>query len=1308
MKRKLVNKKAIIIKLLLILIISNFGLSFAYWATNIQGSDNNSSSFVQIGAWDYEDVAVTVATFRSDYESVLALTTETVSISDKAAVEAALSAYGSLSEEAKAALASEEALLIELFTAITAYEHSIFVDFEGYAYDAGLTGTVNIDGRTWYGNGVYIANDPNYDVWMDTRSLALKTGAYFQSQDYFINGIDKITLYSGALHYDNGTSFAYKIEYELQSNPGVWLTVQEGGSDKIIDVISGTPLTYAEVMVNITEAVNIRFTPVIGNTSDYINLDNIRVYEHVVTGAFEATTFRMVYSGALALTTGTVEMSDKATVAAALSAYDLLSVEAQTDLASEKALLDSLFASIETQEAFVAATAAVVIAENSNVQSDLDDAQTLVSALPNGTEKTALQARIDDVQAIIYDIATFLSDHTSTLALTVGTVTSGDKAAIEAALADYIALSESARATLSVEKALLDSLLSEINSQIPTATLVQEFRTNHADVLALTVGTVQISDQVDIVLALDAYDSLTEDAQADLTTEKVLLDSLLREIRIQEATAAVVIAESSNVQSDLDNAQTLVSALPDGTEKTALQARIDDVQDTINTLAATALEVSTFRSDYESVLALTTETVSISDKAAVEAALSAYGSLSEEAKAALASEEALLIELFTAITAYEHSIFVDFEGYAYDAGLTGTVNIDGRTWYGNGVYIANDPNYDVWMDTRSLALKTGAYFQSQDYFINGIDKITLYSGALHYDNGTSFAYKIEYELQSNPGVWLTVQEGGSDKIIDVISGTPLTYAEVMVNITEAVNIRFTPVIGNTSDYINLDNIRVYEHVVTGAFEATTFRMVYSGALALTTGTVEMSDKATVAAALSAYDLLSVEAQTDLASEKALLDSLFASIETQEAFVAATAAVVIAENSNVQSDLDDAQTLVSALPNGTEKTALQARIDDVQAIIYDIATFLSDHTSTLALTVGTVTSGDKAAIEAALADYIALSESARATLSVEKALLDSLLSEINSQIPTATLVQEFRTNHADVLALTVGTVQISDQVDIVLALDAYDSLTEDAQADLTTEKVLLDSLLREIRIQEATAAVVIAESSNVQSDLDNAQTLVSALPDGTEKTALQARIDDVQDTINTLAAAYVDGLITSLPVSGEITLSDESLIVAARTAYESLTITQESLVMNKTLLLAAESELIALQEATAAVVIAESSNVQSDLDDAQTLVSALPNGTSKTVLQNRLSAIQDIIDVQTAVTIINNYYAANSVVVSRLSSNTIKQNAVIAKTNEILNGLNVHITITNSVYNSRTRSTYTIEIVKNDASVTVVVSVTFTR
>ncbi|MDX9691842.1 MAG: hypothetical protein RBT45_05240, partial [Acholeplasmataceae bacterium] len=390
MKKRRMNKKFIITTLMLILVISNFTLTFAFWASSILPDETQTSNTVPIGSWDFEDTEAVVLQYRTDHAYVLSLTEETVQLTDKTLVQQALSAYGLLSDEAKALLNDDYNLLLSLLNEIVALENSEFLDFEGYAYDSGLTGTVVMNGRTWYGNAVYISNDPAYDVWNDTRSLALRTNAYFESRTPFINGIDKITLYHGALNFDNGASFGFRIEYELQSNPGTWIILQEGGVDLIVDVISDNPLSFSEINVNITQSIDIRFVPVISNTSDYINLDDIRIYENVVESELEVDTFRTVYAAPLALTVSTVTISNKSSVLAALSAYDLLSFDAQNTLTLEKALLDDLLIEIELQEDYQAALNAVILAESSNLQIHVDAAQILIDLLPSGTNNTLL------------------------------------------------------------------------------------------------------------------------------------------------------------------------------------------------------------------------------------------------------------------------------------------------------------------------------------------------------------------------------------------------------------------------------------------------------------------------------------------------------------------------------------------------------------------------------------------------------------------------------------------------------------------------------------------------------------------------------------------------------------------------------------------------------------------------------------------------------------------------------------------------------------------------------------------------------
>jgi hypothetical protein len=227
--------------------------------------------------------------------------------------------------------------------------------------------------------------------------------------------------------------------------------------------------------------------------------------------------------------------------------------------------------------------------------------------------------------------------------------------------------------------------------------LVADFLAEHQTALSLTVGTVLPTDRNIVELALAAYDVLTVDAQNLLLSEKALLDNLLYQIDVVEATLAVEIAETSLLQLNHDQAFALVNALPSGTEQTDLLDRLAEVQDDIDSILD-------FETTYNDVLNLTIETVLVSDKAGVEAALASYGLLSERAKTKLTSEETLLLNLLAEIIAFENSIYLDFENSVYDSLYTGNVSIEGRTWFGNVIAISNAPAYDVWIDERSLAL----------------------------------------------------------------------------------------------------------------------------------------------------------------------------------------------------------------------------------------------------------------------------------------------------------------------------------------------------------------------------------------------------------------------------------------------------------------------------------------------------------------------------------------------------------------------------------------------------------------------------
>jgi DNA replication initiation complex subunit (GINS family) len=193
----------------------------------------------------------------------------------------------------------------------------------------------------------------------------------------------------------------------------------------------------------------------------------------------------------------------------------------------------------------------------------------------------------------------FLSAHSAILAKTPATVTLADNSAYEAAAAAYTALPYNAKILAAVVTAreTLDRLKTKLNE----LTAVNNFTTAHAAVLAKTIATIAIADEAAVDAALAAYSALSDPVKALLAAEKALLDSL--EAKIDELIASA-------------GPQALADA---------------------------------FKTTHAAILAKTTGTVTIADKAAVDAALTAYTPLSDPVKALLTTEKTLLDSLKTRI-----------------------------------------------------------------------------------------------------------------------------------------------------------------------------------------------------------------------------------------------------------------------------------------------------------------------------------------------------------------------------------------------------------------------------------------------------------------------------------------------------------------------------------------------------------------------------------------------------------------------------------------------------------------------------------
>ena len=103
----------------------------------------------------------------------------------------------------------------------------------------------------------------------------------------------------------------------------------------------------------------------------------------------------------------------------------------------------------------------------------------------------------------------FETAHDGPLGKPVATVTAADAAAVDAALADYAALSADARTLLTVEKTLLDNLKAKINEVPGTGKLAVTLWVNDDGSLAEIPEELVISKSYGETLAVRAAENLT-------------------------------------------------------------------------------------------------------------------------------------------------------------------------------------------------------------------------------------------------------------------------------------------------------------------------------------------------------------------------------------------------------------------------------------------------------------------------------------------------------------------------------------------------------------------------------------------------------------------------------------------------------------------------------------------------------------------------------------------------------------------------------------------------------------------------------
>lgn len=338
---------------------------------------------------------------------------------------------------------------------------------------------------------------------------------------------------------------------------------------------------------------------------------------------------------------------------------------------------------------------------------------------------------------------------------------------------------------------------------------------------------------------------------------------------------------------------------------------------------------------------------------------------------------------------------------------------------------------------------------------------------------------------------------------------------------------------------------------------------------------------------------------------------------------ATEAVIKAEKSLVQADLDAARLLVNPL-KGNDKINLTTRLDAVQTLIDAEVVYVKQLKEATDAVVKAEGSKLQVDVNAARTLVQSLRIVDKSSLSVRLDIIQNYIDEETSyirQLNQAVIAVEKAEGtklQIDVNAARslVAGLRDTDQTALTARLDIVQSDIDASEGGYTKQ------------VEEAIAAVVTAETSKTQQYVDSAKTLVQALR-ASDQTALMNRLNAVQNWIDS-EALYIEQLskATEAVVKAE-TSKTQTDVNAARNLVKALRESDKSLLngrldLEQVLIDSDSNYTKQVEAATTAVVKAESTKSQTDLDTARDLVSKLKDKDQES-LNDRLDALQDILN-----------------------------------------------------------------------------------
>ncbi|HCG4536264.1 TPA: hypothetical protein NJY08_005119, partial [Salmonella enterica subsp. enterica serovar Typhi str. AG3] len=339
---------------------------------------------------------------------------------------------------------------------------------------------------------------------------------------------------------------------------------------------------------------------------------------------------------------------------------------------------------------------------------------------------------------------------------------------------------------------------------------------------------------------------------------------------------------------------------------------------------------------------------------------------------------------------------------------------------------------------------------------------------------------------------------------------------------------------------------------------------------------------------AAADKDSAESAVNTLSAHEKYDSLVERLNIVQQFIDVKELVVSAESTRSPEDIDTAQDAIHLLPEHDLKTELETRIQVVIDINNAIATVVTAEST------------------------INQEDTDKARLLVEalpdSQIKDELLQRL--QDVQGEINEILKEQHATTDVSLAESSLIRDDADAAQAI--VNELLDDVLKQELQDR--LDTLyIKLYQIDGAVEAVEQAESSNIPSDLSNAHNLVELLEDSHIKTALQDRLNNVQQIINNMEEVATDSVNkaeSTLSRSDVAAAQDKVNLVTNPTLKQELQERLDEL----------EPLLVQFEETVVAVETAETTKEEIDIQTAKDLINLLPEGQGKTSLQERIDIV----------------------------------------------------------------------------------------